>query len=895
MDNYSSSDSSESDQSSRHRAKRRRTGKEKAALGVFGSESEDERPGQRWKTRNLRGRSVGFVKLGSADADSGTDKEEIGDDSDVSNEKDRMEQDNIKDTASIRAPTGGLGWRPPTATDSQDDDDVFQSPFGKGFVPSSAKEPVLNFAPPSEEAKTPKVVRPSFNSPATSSRKGRGASGASTPTSVNPNSFAAKMMAKMGYKAGQGLGASGQGILNPVETKLRPQGIGLGAVHEKTQQAKDEARREAARRGEVLENSSEEERKQRRRRKDKARSNGGSGTSTPRERARPKVKYRTAAEIKTATIGLQIPNVLESIIDATGTERKLLTSTSGLMTPTGQSGSVSSETLKIARRARRDLESFADNWVNLQEEKKFIELQADQLQEEIDAEKDQAQKTRELADTVQALQGLSVGHSNDIQDSQLNSQWEQVVSILEALGIKLGKEMDQYALSEIATAAIHPLFRISVDLWQPLENPTFLTEYLRRIKSVLGVQSKAERAIQTLQNGSPNGHAHGGRSRSTTHYETMMYTLWLPRVRSMIINDWNVHEPFRLIGLIEAWEDLLPPFIFHHLVDQFVVQKLSTAVSDWNPKSNKKKRRHTLPPHVWLFPWLRHLSDYHIDPKSSTGLVAEVKRKFKVVLDTWDLSKGVVDGLEDWKQVLGSELDKVLTTHLLPRLTKYFLTNFEVNPQDQELQPLEHVLQWKHFFKPGTMGHLLASGFFPKWHDILYTWLTSEEPNYEEIGEWYSWWKTQIPEEINSVPIVEEEWDKGLEKMSEAMELGEEGKSRLEAPVAGPIKPLEKAKPKISLDAKDTNRSSSAIQDEPTFKSVVEEWCSENGLLIMATRDAHAQTGFPLFRITASVTGKGGVLVYLKGDLVWGQQKKNKEVWEPMNLDQALVDRAEGK
>ena len=50
-----------------------------------------------------------------------------------------------------------------------------------------------------------------------------------------------------------------------------------------------------------------------------------------------------------------------------------------------------------------------------------------------------------------------------------------------------------------------------------------------------------------------------------------------------------------------------------------------------------------------------------------------------------------------------------------------------------------------------------------------------------------------------------------------------------------------------------------------------------------------------MFRITASATGKGGVVIYFKGDIIYAQNKKDKSVWEGVGLDDALVARAEGR
>ena len=65
----------------------------------------------------------------------------------------------------------------------------------------------------------------------------------------------AQMLAKMGWKAGTGLGSGGEGIVIPIESKLRPKNVGIAykGFKEKTEQSKLEARR----RGEVVSDDDE--------------------------------------------------------------------------------------------------------------------------------------------------------------------------------------------------------------------------------------------------------------------------------------------------------------------------------------------------------------------------------------------------------------------------------------------------------------------------------------------------------------------------------------------------------------------------------------------------------------------------------------------------------------
>jgi len=701
---------------------------------------------------------------------------------------------------------------------------------------------------------------------------------------ANPNSFAAKMMSKMGYKEGQGLGATGRGRLAPIETQQRPQGAGLGAVKEKTKQAKEEEKREAAFRGQTIEYSSEEEKKRRKKLKEERLSGVVSGAGTPR--ARPKPKYKTAAEIQAEADGLEIPNVLKSLIDATGQETRLLTSTAGLMSAQSTMVPAETEAMKLSRLAQRESMAFADEWRSLQERKDFFLQEKAELETQADALESEIQTLETIDASILDLQLASSDHS----DNEI--AWELVTSKLEKMGHLLDSIAGQQGLQETAVGAVHPLFKTAMQDWDPLAKPTDIAPYLTRLKDIVGVSPISSSMELTLQNGV--GHLRP-QSKSTSPYETMIYTLWLPPVRSAITS-WDVYTPDPLIAVIEAWKPVLPPFVLANVIDHLVVQRLTTAVGRWKPRSTNSRRQHSPPPHVWIFPWLQYLDDQHTDPNSSTGLMSDVKRKFKSLLSSWNISAGVLPGLEEWRSIFSSALSSLLVRHLLPRLA-HLLVELEVDPSDQDLVPLEHVLAWAPFFSVSAMAELLARAFFPKFHETLFMWLTHDAVNYEEVSEWMKWWKQQLEEGLpgsNETTVIAAEWTKAQTTILTALDAMEEGRDATEAlrpSLTQPAIPLEEPPPPVAIQVP------KAVEATAEFKDVVEEWCAENGLLMLPMREADLKSGLPLFRITASAGGKGGVVVYFKGDVLWARGAADPvtqaKVFKPVGLEPELVARAE--
>ncbi|CEH16792.1 Tuftelin-interacting protein TIP39, contains G-patch domain [Ceraceosorus bombacis] len=714
---------------------------------------------------------------------------------------------------------------------------------------------------------------------------GHKARSANSPADMKPiapgkgGKFASMMMQQMGW-AGGGLGKAGEGIVNPIE-----------AVSSDSEGEDKQRKGGRKKQGKPSRNEAEHQDRERRE----------LWSRPDRKMRRVKVQHRTYEEI-IAEAGGNAPSGLEAgigpIIDATGPQVREVASLSSAL---GDKGIPTSESTRLPE-LRHNLRLICDNnrilleglarkgAQNIERQKWLVRERDESERRRAKAAVD-ARRVREVLSVVRDLEELGIQNeklvSSRVEEEMDTQRLSDLIGLLKE---KYGDEIQGLGLDEAIVAAVVPFVRTRIRAWKPLQEPRHLLEDFEPWHSVL--QSVDESRHATM-----NGHSKS--DPLMTPFESLLWHLWMPPVRSALNNDWKAHHPEGAMRLLEAWQPFLPRFIFDNLTNQIILPRLSDAVEHWEMSSSKA------PLHAYVFPWLEVMGE------QMTDLMNEARRRVRAVLRSWRASSGLPEALhlEKWREVFqDADWNAMLLDQVVPKLSSYLRQELRINPAKQEMRPFHLVLAWHIHLAPINTSRLLESDFFPQWLDVLHLWLTQPKVQFSEVGQWYSFWKAQFAKYagVQELPGIKLGFKRGLDLINQALEQ-KTAEGRASLPKADST-PLSKSQFKNAQQAHSANapsnfasrrgaaadpaRASANAESSITFKRVVEEEAAKSELLVLPLSKSHPLNGAPLLRISPHITGKPGITFYIDDDVVWAAAASDAaDQYSPISL-QELVQSA---
>ncbi|WAR09127.1 TFP11-like protein [Mya arenaria] len=317
---------------------------------------------------------------------------------------------------------------------------------------------------------------------------------------------------------------------------------------------------------------------------------------------------------------------------------------------------------------------------------------------------------------------------------------DECMAIFRILQNDFYSEYKMYELETLAVALVFPIMNEYFKSWVPMRDPGYGISVVKEWQYMLG---------------DPN-HVYVQGQNNMDVYQRLIWDVWLPHIRTAILQ-WRVRECDPVIELLETWMPVLPTWVMENIQDQLVLPRLLAEVEAWNPLTD------TVPIHSWLHPWLPLMKD-KLEP-----CYAPIRQKLGNALINWhpsDSSAKVI--LKPWHGVWREgHMEVFMRKYILPKL-ELCLQEFPINPHQQTLEPLQWVLSWSDLISLRYMVPLFEKCFFSRWLQVLCTWL-GNMPNYDEVTKWYLGWKSVFTEQYLTHPVIKEMFTKALDMMNRAV------------------------------------------------------------------------------------------------------------------------------
>ncbi|KAG6531935.1 septin and tuftelin-interacting protein 1 homolog 1-like [Zingiber officinale] len=653
-----------------------------------------------------------------------------------------------------------------------------------GFLSTAVGRRIKEGAQRREKEKESERGRPKLTKNSSGRRDASGASEMGK-FEAHTKGIGSKLMKKMGFTEGSGLGKNEQGIVAPVEAKLRPKnmGIGFNGYKEAKLPVLDEAPKEKMATP-VAAGPSKEKR------------------WLKQKRGRPEAEILTADE-PPAKKQEQGNQAVQKVLYMRGPQVQVLTSLDNLNTETEMKENDVPTPELLQYNVRQIVESTE---VDIQKLDQHLRREREKvvcLQEEKDKIMKEVMQQRKQLHVMQTIELLLEKVKEDSLSGVLTL--DSLLTTFKDLKEIFKDDYKLFNISCIVLSFAYPLFLRVFHGWQALQNPLLGVNLISSWRDL-------------LQGDQPYDFSENPFSGS---YSQLISELILPAVRISVTNTWQARDPEPLLRFLEIWEKLLPPVILQSILENVVMPKLTTTVDSWDPRCE------TVPIHVWVHPWLPLLG------QRLETLYHTISYKLGSVLHAWHASDASAYAiLSPWKDVFDAASWEHLMVHYIVPKLKLALQEFQVTPANQKLDQFNWVMMWASAIPIHHMVHMLEVDFFSKWQQVLYHWLRSD-PNFNEVMQWYMGWKGVFPAELLANERIRVLLCSSLDMMNQAVEGMEvvqpgatENVSRLRA-IERQLEAQQKAPTYFSVHVIDVNAV--GVVHELSFKESIEAYAMEQG------------------------------------------------------------------
>ncbi|KAJ9505867.1 hypothetical protein QJQ45_027951 [Haematococcus lacustris] len=559
-----------------------------------------------------------------------------------------------------------------------------------------------------------------------------------------------KLLMKMGYKPGEGLGRDKSGIAKPVEVQLRPKNMGMGF---------------GARRGPDPEDSQPAPVQGPQTAADQKAAIAQQGKLWKKKHSEARVKreYRSADQVLQEAPTK--PLAAQPILDMRGPQTRLITNMDHLNMKDGGVGDNAVPMPELQHNlqllvdlAEADIQKLDAKLRHEQDTATLLAREEKLLQEQVTRQEDQLQRLTTVLEEVDRC--TSAGPSTMSLD--------EVEAAFTHLARHYREEYILYNLAAPALAAILPRLAELLHGWAPLIDPKRGAIEFGRLRPLLEPGSAGYGQTGGAATRGSLFAGTGLDGSGSDPYLWLVSELVLPPMRAACTS-WQPRDPEPLLAWLDVWASLLPRAALDHVLDMLVMPRLQQAVLSWEP------RQETVAIHTWLHPWLEHLAG------PLQQLYPGIRHKLYVALQAWHPSDGsALVLLAPWKNAL-TPLDwsDLLLRSITPKLAAA-LAGFQVNPLAQDMAPFEWVMAWTDCLPEPQMVSLLEGGFFPQWKQgalchlvscpkVLAFWL-SHQPDYDEVTRWYLGWKAAFPPSVMALERVRAHFTEALDMMNQAVD-----------------------------------------------------------------------------------------------------------------------------